>query len=53
MKSLKDYMQRFNWEKLMVESPNEQMILSALMNGIKMEGPLMAELAQRPMLGTL
>jgi hypothetical protein len=51
--SLKDYMQRFNQEKLMVESLDEQTILSALMNGIKTEGPLMAKLAQRPTLGTL
>jgi hypothetical protein len=52
-KSLKDYMQRFNQEKLTIESPNEQVILSALMNGIKIEGPLMVELARRPTLGTL
>jgi hypothetical protein len=51
--SLKDYMQRFNQEKLMVKSPDEQMILLALMNGIKAEGPLMAELARRPTLGAL
>jgi hypothetical protein len=52
-KSLKDYMQRFNQEKLTVGSLDEQTILSALMNGIKAEGPLMAELARRPTLGTL
>jgi hypothetical protein len=50
---LKDYMQRFNWEKLTIESPNELMVLSALMNGIRTEGPLMAELARRLTLGTL
>jgi hypothetical protein len=38
-------MQRFNREKLIVENPNEQIVLSALMNGIRAEGPLMAELA--------
>jgi hypothetical protein len=37
----------------MVESLDEQTILSALMNGIKTEGPLMAKLAQRLTLGTL
>jgi hypothetical protein len=31
----------------------DKTILSALMNGIKTEGPLMAELARRPTLGTL
>jgi hypothetical protein len=51
--SLKDYLQRFNQEKLIVENPDEQTILSALMNGIKVEGLLMAELARRPTLGTL
>ncbi|XP_059446479.1 uncharacterized protein LOC132178030 [Corylus avellana] len=51
--SLKDYMLRFNWEKFTVESPNEQIVLSALMHGIKTDGPLMAELAWKPTLGTL
>jgi hypothetical protein len=52
-KSLKDYLQRFNQEKLTVKSLHEQTTLSALMNGIKAEGLLMAELARRPTLGTL
>ena len=43
----------FNQEKLTVESPDEQTILSALMNGIKIERPLMAKLARRLTLGTL
>jgi hypothetical protein len=43
----------FNWEKLTVERLDEQMILSALTNRIRIEGPLMVELARRPMLGTL
>ncbi|XP_059431559.1 uncharacterized protein LOC132165071 [Corylus avellana] len=46
--SLKDYMLRFNWEKLTVESPNEQTVLLVLMNGVKAEGPLMAEIAKKP-----
>jgi hypothetical protein len=50
---LKDYPHQFNQEKLTVENPDDQTILSALMNGIKADGPLMAELARRPMLGTL
>ena len=51
--SLKDYLHRFNQEKLTVENLDDQTILSALMNGFKAEGPLMAELARRPTLGTL
>jgi hypothetical protein len=51
--SLKDYLHRFNKEKLTVENLDDQTILSALMNEIKTEGPLMAELAQKPTLGTL
>ncbi|XP_059428572.1 uncharacterized protein LOC132162347 [Corylus avellana] len=51
--SLKDYMLGFNWEKLTIESPNKETVLSALMNGIRTEGPLMDELARRPTLATL
>ncbi|XP_059446340.1 uncharacterized protein LOC132177880 [Corylus avellana] len=51
--SLKDYMLRFNREKLTIESTDEQTILSALMHGIKTEGHLMAELAKKPKTGTL
>ena len=51
--SLKNDMQRFDQEKLTVESPNEQLILSALVNGIRANGPLMATLAREPALGTL
>jgi hypothetical protein len=47
---LKDYLHRFNQEKFTVENLDDQTILSALMNGIKADGPLMAELAQRPTL---
>jgi hypothetical protein len=50
---LKDYLHRFNQEKLTVKSPDDQTILSALMNGINADGPLMAELARKPTLGTL
>jgi hypothetical protein len=53
IESLKDYMLLFNKEKLIVESPHEQVVLSSLMHGIKAEGPLMAKLARKPMLGTL
>ncbi|XP_059436631.1 uncharacterized protein LOC132169648 [Corylus avellana] len=51
--SLKDYLLRFNREKLAVEGTNEQTVLSALMHGIQIEGPLMAELSKRPKTGTL
>jgi hypothetical protein len=50
---LKDYLHRFNQEKLTVENPDDHTILSALMNSIKADGPLMAKLARRPTLGTL
>ncbi|XP_059436658.1 uncharacterized protein LOC132169680 [Corylus avellana] len=45
--SLKDYLLRFNREKLMVEKVSDETVLLVLMNGIKAEGPLMAELAQK------
>jgi hypothetical protein len=45
--SLKDYMQRFNREKLYVEKVSDDTILSALMNGIRTEDLLFAELAKR------
>lgn len=51
--SLKGYMLKFNREKLTVESPNEQIVLLALMNGVRAEGPLMAEIAKKSMLLTL
>lgn len=51
--SLKEYMLRFNRVKLEVEKVNDETMLSALMNGIKMEGPLMAELARKKKLVTL
>jgi hypothetical protein len=43
--SLKDYMIRFNQEKLSVENAKEEMVLSSLMNGIRTKGKLMVELA--------
>ncbi|XP_059460361.1 uncharacterized protein LOC132189628 [Corylus avellana] len=51
--SLKEYLSRFNREKLTVESTDEQTILSALMRGIQTQEPLMAELSKRPKTGTL
>ena len=51
--SLKDYMLRFNWEELTMEKVNDEMVLSAFMKGIKVEGPLMAKLAQKKKLVTL
>ncbi|XP_059436624.1 uncharacterized protein LOC132169640 [Corylus avellana] len=51
--SLKEYLSRFNREKLTVESTDKQTILSALMHGIQTVGPLMAELSKRPKTGTL
>ena len=43
---MKDFVLCFNKEKLEVDSPDDKTILNALMQGIKAEGPLMAELAR-------
>ena len=44
--SLKDFMLRFNKEKLKEDSPDEKTMLNALMRGVKADGPLMAEIAK-------
>ena len=44
--TLKDFMLRFNKEKLEVDSPDDKMMLNALMQGIRVEESLMAELAR-------
>jgi hypothetical protein len=44
--TLKDFMLRFNKEKLEVESPDEKTMLNALMQGIRTKGLLMAELGR-------
>jgi hypothetical protein len=49
---LKDFMLKFNKEKLTVESPNDQMVLSTLMHGVRADGLLMAEIAQKSMVLT-
>jgi hypothetical protein len=46
--SLKDYLQRFNQEKVSIEATSEDFIYGALYQGIRKEGPLMADLAQKP-----
>jgi hypothetical protein len=45
-KSLKDFMLHFNKEKLEVDSPDDKTMLNALMQGVRVEGPLMAELGR-------
>ncbi|XP_059450872.1 uncharacterized protein LOC132181637 [Corylus avellana] len=50
---LKNFMLRFNKEKLTVESPSEQKVLNALMHGVRAEGPLMAELVKESTMVTL
>ena len=42
----KDFMLRFNKEKLEVDGPDDKTMLNALMQGIRAEGLLMAELAR-------
>jgi hypothetical protein len=44
--TLKNFMLRFNKEKLEVDSPDDKTMLNALMQGIRAEGPLMAELGR-------
>jgi hypothetical protein len=46
--SLKDYLARFNQEKLAIESCTEEFIFCALFQGIRKDRPLMADLARRP-----
>jgi hypothetical protein len=43
--SLKDYVFRFNQAKLTVDSPTEEMVYAALYQGLRVEGPLMSEIA--------
>jgi hypothetical protein len=45
--SLKDFMLRFNKEKLEVDSPDDKTMLNALMQGVRAEGPLMAEVGRK------
>jgi len=46
-KSLKDYIMRFNQDKLATENLTEELIFAALYQGIRNNGPLMAELARK------
>jgi hypothetical protein len=43
--SLKDYVARFNQAKLTVDNPTEEMVYAALYQGLRVEGPLMSEIA--------
>lgn len=43
--SLKDYMARFNQAKLTVDNPTEEMVYATLYQGLRVEGPLMSEIA--------
>jgi hypothetical protein len=45
--SLKDFMLRFNKEKLEVDTPDDKTMLCALMQGVRAEGPLMAEVGRK------
>jgi hypothetical protein len=45
--SLREYLMRFNKEKMSVEDPKEDVVLFALLNGIRPDGGLMAELARK------
>jgi hypothetical protein len=44
--SLKDFIFRFNKEKLEIDNSDEKTMLNALMRGVKANGPLMAEIAK-------
>jgi hypothetical protein len=43
--SLKDYVVRFNQAKLTVDNPTEEMVYDVLYQGLRVEGPLMSEIA--------
>ncbi|XP_062164913.1 uncharacterized protein LOC133871486 [Alnus glutinosa] len=43
--SLKDYVIWFNQAKLMVDNPTKEMVYAALYQGLRVEGPLMSEIA--------
>jgi hypothetical protein len=45
--SLKDFMLRFNKEKLEVNAPDDKTMLCALMQGVRTEGSLMAEVGRK------
>jgi ribonuclease HI len=45
--SLKDFMLRFNREKLEVDTPDDKTLLCALMQGVRAEGALMAEVGRK------
>jgi hypothetical protein len=45
--SLKDFMLRFNREKLGVDSLDKKTLLNALMVGVRAKGPLMAEIGRK------
>jgi hypothetical protein len=45
---LKDYLWRFNQEKLETKSAPDDFIYGAIFQGLKKDGPLMAELALKP-----
>jgi hypothetical protein len=51
--TLKDFMLRFNKEKLEVDSPDDKTMLNALMQGVRAEGPLMAEIGRNTQKVTL
>jgi hypothetical protein len=44
--SLTNFVRRFNLELQIVDNPSDQIILSAMINGMKPEEPLLAELAR-------
>jgi hypothetical protein len=43
--TLKDYLTQFNLERLATKNHTEEFIFCALFQGIKKDGPLMADLA--------
>lgn len=45
--SLKDYVERFNKERLEVQGAPEKLVLAALFSKVLPQGPLIVELAQR------
>jgi hypothetical protein len=46
--SLKDFLMRFNQEKIATKNLTEEFVYCALFQGIKKDGPLMANSARKP-----
>ena len=53
IESVEAFIKKFSQEMQTIEDPSDQIILLALINGIRTKEPLMAELARGSTMGTL